>query len=82
VQGGLFKGMRYARSGSAPYAVLLGTYELALAPVIEQVIARKPDLIVDVGAARQAITPWASLGAVQLSKWSRMKRMLHAGPLW
>jgi hypothetical protein len=51
VQGGLFKGMRHARSGSAPYAVLLGTYELALAPIIEQVIARKPDLIVDVGAS-------------------------------
>ena len=51
VQGGPFKGMRQARSGGAPYATLLGTYELSLAPVVEQVIARRPDLIVNVGAA-------------------------------
>lgn len=33
------------------YSTLLGTYERALVPTIENAIARKPDLLVDVGAA-------------------------------
>jgi len=51
VQSGPFKGMRHPRSGTGHYAELLGTYERSLAPVIEQVIARRPKLIIDVGAA-------------------------------
>jgi O-methyltransferase len=51
VQSGPFKGMQHPRSGTGHYAELLGTYELSLAPVIERVIARRPQLIIDVGAA-------------------------------
>jgi hypothetical protein len=50
VQGGPFAGMRHPRSGTGHYAELIGTYELSLIPVIEQVIARKPQLIINVGA--------------------------------
>ena len=50
VQGGPFEGMRHPRSGTGHYAELIGTYELSLIPVIEQVIARKPRLIINVGA--------------------------------
>jgi hypothetical protein len=51
VQDGPFKGIRHARSGCAVYGVLLGTYELSLAEIVEQVVAKRPDLIIDVGAA-------------------------------
>jgi hypothetical protein len=50
---GPFAGMRYIdRSvGSAYVPKLLGIYERELAAVIEEIIAAKPSLIVDVGAA-------------------------------
>lgn len=53
VIGGPFKGMRYvARStGSAYGPKLLGTYELELWPVIEQIARTAYEVIIDVGAA-------------------------------
>ncbi|MFA6114508.1 MAG: hypothetical protein WC729_10955 [Sphingomonas sp.] len=50
---GPFKGLRYIdRSvGSAYVPKLLGIYERELAAVVEKIIASKPSLIVDVGAA-------------------------------
>jgi hypothetical protein len=51
IQVGLFAGMRFPRSGTGNFAEVLGTYEICLVPVLEQVIARKPDTIIDVGAA-------------------------------
>ena len=50
---GPFKGMHYIdRSvGSAYVPKLLGIYERELAAVVEEIIAAKPSLIVDVGAA-------------------------------
>ena len=50
---GPFAGMRYVdRSvGSAYVPKLLGIYERELAPVVEEIIASRPSLIVDVGAA-------------------------------
>jgi hypothetical protein len=50
---GPFKGMRYIdRSvGSAYVPKLLGIYERELAAIVEEIIASKPALIVDVGAA-------------------------------
>lgn len=53
VQAGPFKGMDYgvrASEGSRA-ARLLGAYEASLAPVIEDIVARAYDLIVDVGSA-------------------------------
>jgi hypothetical protein len=47
---GPFTGLRMP-SLSDTYSSLLGTYEQALIPTIESVIARDPDLVVDVGAA-------------------------------
>lgn len=53
VVSGPFKGMRYVdRSvGSTYVPKLLGIYERELAAVVEEIIASKPSLIVDVGAA-------------------------------
>jgi hypothetical protein len=51
VQVGPFAGMRFPRSGTGNFAEMLGTYEICLSNVLGQVIARKPDTIVDVGAA-------------------------------
>lgn len=51
VQVGPFTGIRFPRSGTGNFAEVLGSYEISLVPVLEQVIARKPDLIIDVGAA-------------------------------
>jgi hypothetical protein len=50
---GPFTGMRYVENsiGSAHLPKLLGTYESELAAVIETVCARKPILIVNIGAA-------------------------------
>lgn len=53
VQSGPFKGMAYpvrASEGSR-VARLLGAYEASLHPVIETIIARAPDLVIDVGSA-------------------------------
>ena len=47
---GPFTGLRMPTL-SDTYSSLLGTYEQALIPTIESVIARDPDLVVDVGAA-------------------------------
>lgn len=51
---GPFRGMKYGSTKamcSALYPKLLGTYEHELAPAFEQALARKHDLIVDIGAA-------------------------------
>jgi len=53
VQSGPFKGMAYpvrASEGSR-VARLLGAYEASLHPVIEAIIARAPDLVIDIGSA-------------------------------
>jgi hypothetical protein len=53
VQSGPFKGMSYpvrASEGSR-VARLLGAYEASLHPVIETIIARAPDLVIDIGSA-------------------------------
>jgi hypothetical protein len=51
VQVGPFAGMRFPRSGTGNFSELLGTYEICLIPVLEQVIAKRADMIIDVGAA-------------------------------
>jgi len=46
--------MRYARSGqgvTGRFSELLGIYEACLVPVIEEVIARQPHTVINVGAA-------------------------------
>lgn len=53
VMGGPFKGMAYgvrASEGSRT-ARLLGAYEASLHPVIESIIAKAPELVVDIGSA-------------------------------
>ena len=53
VLSGPFRGMAYevrAAEGSRT-ARLLGAYEASLHPVIEEIIARAPDLVIDIGAA-------------------------------
>lgn len=53
VASGIFKGMRYTQAavGSAWAPKLLGTYELELGDVIIELVGRRPELIVDIGAA-------------------------------
>ncbi len=53
VRGGPFAGMAYVHeaSGSLLAPKLLGTYELEVHPAIEAMVARRPDVVVDVGAA-------------------------------
>lgn len=53
IMGGPFAGLRFPDSGigGSYYAQIVGTYEAALVPVIERVVARSPAVIVDVGAA-------------------------------
>lgn len=53
VQGGPFKGMTYScrATEGARIARILGCYETALAPVIEEAIARAYPLVIDVGCA-------------------------------
>src|SRR5437660_11467263 len=53
VRQGPFAGMRYIDRaiGSAYLPKLLGTYECELAAIIEEVCARGPRLIIDLGAA-------------------------------
>jgi hypothetical protein len=50
---GPFAGLRYVSqsAGSAYFPKLLGTYEMELFPIIQAVIKRAPDVIVDAGAA-------------------------------
>lgn len=50
IHAGPFAGMRFPRGGG-DYSEVLGAFEYSLIPVLEQVIAREPDIIVDVGAA-------------------------------
>lgn len=53
VHSGPFKGMKYAvrASEGTRSARLIGCYEAALAPVIEQIVARAYPLVIDVGSA-------------------------------
>ncbi|WP_430464525.1 hypothetical protein [Tabrizicola sp.] len=53
VVAGPFQGMDYALRASegSRVARLLGVYEAALHPVIEAIIARAPDLVIDIGSA-------------------------------
>ena len=53
VLSGPFKGMDYAvrASEGSRAARLIGAYEASLAPVIEEIVARAYDLVVDVGSA-------------------------------
>ena len=53
VRKGPFEGMRYVQSaqGSAYIPKLLGIYERELYPLVEEIIAIAPDMIVDIGAA-------------------------------
>ncbi|MBB4018707.1 hypothetical protein GGR16_003754 [Chelatococcus caeni] len=53
IMGGPFAGLRFPDSGigGSYYAQIVGTYEAALVPVIEDVIARAPAAVIDVGAA-------------------------------
>ena len=53
VASGPFAGMRYVREsvGSQWAPKLLGTYEMELSPVIEEIVRRAPSRIVDIGAA-------------------------------
>jgi hypothetical protein len=53
---GPFAGLMYPRDlllaqADAPIAKLLGTYEQELHPVFEEVIAKQPRTIIDIGAA-------------------------------
>ena len=50
---GPFKGMNYAvrASEGSRAARLIGAYEASLAPIIEQIITRNYDLVIDVGSA-------------------------------
>ena len=50
IHAGPFAGLRFPRGGG-DYSEVLGAFEYSLIPVLEQVIAREPDVIVDVGAA-------------------------------
>ena len=54
VQVGPSTGIQFPRSGTGNFAEVLGSYEVCRVPVIEQVIALKPDLIIDVGAGTQS----------------------------
>jgi len=51
--GGAFKGMSYLDSslGSELVPKLLGLYERELTPIIEEIIAMKPAVVIDIGAA-------------------------------
>jgi hypothetical protein len=51
VVNGPFAGMRSVHSGMAKFVQLLGDYERSLVPVVERVIAQRPRVIIDVGAA-------------------------------
>lgn len=53
VQSGPFRGMDYAVRAveGSRSARLLGAYEASLHPVIETIIARNPDLVIDIGSA-------------------------------
>jgi hypothetical protein len=53
VLSGPFKGMTYAvrASEGSRSARLIGAYEASLAPVIDQIVARNYDLVIDVGCA-------------------------------
>ena len=53
VLSGPFKGMDYAvrASEGSRTARMIGAYEASLAPIIEQIIARNYDLIIDIGSA-------------------------------
>lgn len=53
VAGGPFKGMNYAVSASegTRAARLLGAYEASLHPVIETIIAKSPEVVIDIGSA-------------------------------
>jgi len=53
VLGGPFAGMQYVQisQGSAYIPKLLGIYERELVPQVEALVAREPELIIDVGAA-------------------------------
>lgn len=53
VRAGPFRGMAYLdeASGSGLLPKLLGTYEMEVHPAIEAMVARGPDVLVDVGAA-------------------------------
>jgi len=51
VVGGPFAGMRCVHSGMVKFAPLLGFYERSLIPVVERVIAQRPRVIIDMGAA-------------------------------
>jgi predicted O-methyltransferase YrrM len=53
VVSGPFTGMRYLTDlrGGAWLPKVLGTYEMEMAPAVEQCIAEQPDAVVDIGAA-------------------------------
>jgi hypothetical protein len=52
IVGGPFQGMRLRCSGASfDYFEALGTHEQCLTPVVEDVIARRPEVVINVGAA-------------------------------
>ncbi len=80
VLGGPFKGMRYLETAfySAYYPKLLGVYEREVVPPIEQAIARKPKLVVNIGAAEGYYSvglalrlPFARVVAFESDKYAR-----------
>ena len=53
VNAGPFKGLRCypTESGDAVIAKVCGTYEMEIFPAVEEIIARKPQIVADIGAA-------------------------------
>ncbi len=80
VYAGLFAGMAYGVSATegALAPRLLGSYESELHPFVREVLAGKPDVIVDIGCAEgyyavglARIAPWATVHAFDINELAR-----------
>jgi hypothetical protein len=73
VLSGPFKGMDYVvrASEGARAARMLGSYEASLAPVIEEIIKRRYDLVIDVGSAEGYYAVGLARRMPQAQIWAR-----------
>lgn len=73
VLSGPFKGMNYSVQASegARAARLIGAYEASLAPVIEEIVARSYDLVIDVGSAEGYYAVGLARRLPQAQIWAR-----------
>ena len=73
VLAGPFKGMKYGVQASegAGAARLIGAYEASLAPVIEEIVARSYDLVIDVGSAEGYYAVGLARRLPQAQIWAR-----------